>query len=71
MEKSGIVHAPIGKLSFAENKLVDNLMALVEQVVKQKPPSAKGTYLASMTLTSTMGPGIRLDPAKAHVAKEE
>jgi large subunit ribosomal protein L1 len=71
IEKAGVIHAPIGKLSFPENKLVDNLKALVEQVVKAKPASAKGIYLASMTLTSTMGPGIRIDPSKAYVVVED
>lgn len=65
VEKAGIVHAPIGKLSFDAKKLEENLGALVDQVIKAKPAAAKGTYLQSMSLTSTMGPGIKLDPAKA------
>lgn len=67
VEKGGIIHAPIGKLSFGEQQLADNLRALVEQVVKAKPATAKGTYLQSMTLSSTMGPGIKIDPTKAAV----
>jgi len=65
VEKAGIVHAPIGKVSFDAAKLADNFNALIEQVMKLKPAAAKGTYLQSMTLSSTMGPGIKLDPAKA------
>lgn len=65
VEKAGIVHAPLGKLSFSADKLAENLNALVDQVVRQKPAAAKGTYLQSMTLSSTMGPGIKLDPSKA------
>lgn len=72
VEKAGIVHAPIGKVSFDAEKLVDNFNALIEQVVKLKPAAAKGTYLQSMTLSSTMGPGIRLDAQRAQgqIAKE-
>lgn len=65
VEKAGIVHAPIGKVSFDANKLEENFNALIEQVIKLKPAAAKGTYLQSMTLSSTMGPGIKIDPAKA------
>jgi large subunit ribosomal protein L1 len=69
VEKAGIIHAPVGKISFDAQKLNDNFMALIEQVVRVKPPTAKGIYLQSITLTSTMGPGIRIDPAKAQSAK--
>ena len=69
VEKAGIVHAPVGKLSFDGAKLKDNLTALIDQVVRLKPAAAKGTYLQSMTLSSTMGPGIKLDPSKATAAK--
>jgi large subunit ribosomal protein L1 len=64
VEKAGIVHAPIGKLSFGAAQLLENLNAVLDQVVKAKPQAAKGTYLQSITLTSTMGPGIKLDPSK-------
>jgi large subunit ribosomal protein L1 len=63
VDKTGIVHAPIGKVSFPAQSLVDNAQALVESVVKAKPAAAKGKYLKSVTLSSTMGPGIRIDTA--------
>jgi len=65
VEKAGIVHAAIGKLSFGAEQLQDNFSALIEQVVKHKPVVAKGTYMQSVALTSTMGPGFKIDPAKA------
>jgi large subunit ribosomal protein L1 len=57
----GLIHVPMGKVSFSEDQLMDNLRALVSAVVGAKPSGAKGTYVRSMYLTSTMGPGIRLD----------
>ncbi len=65
VEKAGIVHAPIGRLSFDANQLKENLGALMEQIVRLKPAAAKGIYIQSISLSSTMGPGIRIDPAKA------
>jgi len=64
LDKTNIVHVAIGKMSFEDAKLVDNFRALMDAVVKAKPSAAKGTYLRSVTLTSTMGPGIRLNAAK-------
>jgi large subunit ribosomal protein L1 len=61
VDKTGIVHAPIGKTSFPSQSLVDNAHALVDSVVKAKPAAAKGKYLRSATLSSTMGPGIDID----------
>lgn len=61
VEKSGIVHAPIGKASFSEEALRGNLNALVEMIMRLKPSAAKGVYLKRVTLSSTMGPGIRVD----------
>lgn len=61
VEKAGIVHAPIGKVSFDAEKLQGNLVALVEALVKAKPSAAKGTYIKKISLSSTMGPGINLD----------
>jgi large subunit ribosomal protein L1 len=61
VEKAGIVHAPVGKLSFAEDKLQENILALVDALVKAKPPAAKGNYMKKMTLSSTMGPGVPID----------
>jgi large subunit ribosomal protein L1 len=59
--KAGNIHAPLGKTSFATNSLLANAHALVESIVKAKPAAAKGKYLKSVTLSSTMGPGIRID----------
>jgi large subunit ribosomal protein L1 len=63
VDKTGIIHAPLGKTSFAAQKLVDNAHALVDSIVRAKPPAAKGKYLKSVTLSSTMGPGIAIDTA--------
>jgi large subunit ribosomal protein L1 len=63
VDKEGIVHAPVGKVSFENNKIKQNLAALVEALNKAKPASAKGVYFKNATLSSTMGPGIRLDLA--------
>ncbi len=62
VEKAGIVHARIGKVSFAEKALAANADALIQALVRQKPSTAKGVYLRSITLSSTMGPGVRIDP---------
>jgi large subunit ribosomal protein L1 len=62
-EKAGIIHAGIGKASFDEGKLVENAKALVDAVQKAKPTGAKGTYLQKIAVSSTMGPGIRVDVA--------
>lgn len=63
VEKAGIVHAPVGKASFDVDKLKENLLALVEALVKAKPSAAKGTYIKKISLSSTMGPGLTLDIA--------
>lgn len=63
VEKAGIVHAPVGKASFDADKLKENLLALVEALVKAKPSAAKGTYIKKISLSSTMGPGLNLDIA--------
>jgi large subunit ribosomal protein L1 len=63
VDKTGNVHAPIGKASFAATQLVENLQAFLDTIVRAKPSAAKGTYLRSATLSSTMGPGVRLDTA--------
>jgi large subunit ribosomal protein L1 len=62
-EKAGIIHAGVGKASFDEDKLAENIRALVDAVQKAKPAGAKGTYLQKASLSSTMGPGVRLDVA--------
>lgn len=61
VEKAGIIHAPVGKVSFDAEKLKGNLLALVEALVKAKPSAAKGTYIKKISVSSTMGPGINLD----------
>jgi large subunit ribosomal protein L1 len=63
VDKTAIVHAPVGKVSFSEEKLLENLKTLVDTVLKAKPASAKGKYVKSIAISSTMGPGIRIDPA--------
>jgi large subunit ribosomal protein L1 len=63
VEKAGIVHAPIGKASFEAKKLQDNVNALLEVIIKAKPAAAKGVYLKGVSLSTTMGPGIKLDTA--------
>jgi large subunit ribosomal protein L1 len=61
-EKAGIVHSPVGKVSFGTDKLIENTMALLEMVIKLKPASSKGTYIKGIALSSTMGPGVKVDP---------
>lgn len=61
-EKAGIIHAPVGKASFGAEKLAENFNVLIELVMKMKPATAKGVYLQGITVSSTMGPGIKLDP---------
>jgi len=63
VERAGIVHAPVGKCSFEADKLEDNVRTLVEALIKAKPAAAKGTYMKSIILSSTMGPGIKIDPS--------
>ena len=66
VDKSGIVHAPIGKKSFAGDALEQNLQAFMEAIVRAKPAAAKGHYVRSVTVSSTMGPGVPVDPAGYH-----
>jgi large subunit ribosomal protein L1 len=61
LDRTAIIHVPIGKVSFETTKLYENLMALIEAIIKAKPSGAKGQYIRSATITSTMGPGIKLD----------
>ncbi len=61
VEKAGIVHAPVGKVSFEAGKLKENILALIDALMKAKPTAAKGNYLKKISLSSTMGPGINLD----------
>ena len=63
VDKGANVHAPVGKASFSEEQLYDNALAFLRELVRAKPAAAKGTYLKSVTISSTMGPGVALDPA--------
>tara|TARA_B100000927_G_scaffold97699_1_gene78905 strand:+ start:539 stop:1240 length:702 start_codon:yes stop_codon:yes gene_type:complete len=60
-DKAGIIHAPIGKMNFEAEKLVENAIALIDDLIKAKPASAKGKYMKNITISSTMGPGIKVD----------
>jgi len=64
LDKTNIIHTPLGKVSFGTEKLADNFNALLEAVIKAKPAAAKGQYLKSVTVASTMGPGIKVNPIK-------
>jgi large subunit ribosomal protein L1 len=66
-EKAGIVHGSVGKASFAPDKLAENITAFVDAVAKAKPQAAKGTYIQTVALSSTMGPGVKVDPATVTV----
>jgi large subunit ribosomal protein L1 len=62
-EKAGIVHAPMGKVSFGLEKLLENVSAFMDTILRLKPPASKGTYLRSIAISTTIGPGIKIDPA--------
>lgn len=64
IDKSGIIHSPMGRVSFGKDKLMQNLLTLVDAIVRAKPPAAKGTFLRTVTLATTMGPGIKVDTQK-------
>ncbi len=65
VDKAGIVHAPLGKISFREQALLENFAALVDAVVRARPAAAKGQYIRTIALSPTMGPSVRVDPARA------
>ena len=65
VDKGGNVHAPVGRISFTAEQLVDNAKSLIEAVVKAKPPTSKGVYVRSITLAGTMSPGVRVDKGVA------
>jgi large subunit ribosomal protein L1 len=69
VEKAGIVHVSVGRKSFSAEQLVDNATALIDALVRAKPASAKGTYLKKISISTTMGPGVRIDPSSVEVAK--
>ena len=64
VEKAGIVHAPLGRVSFGQEKLLENTAAFIDTIQKLKPSSSKGTYFRSIAISTTMGPGIKVDPAQ-------
>ncbi len=64
-DKAGNIHVPIGKVSFDQDKLIDNFFAVIESLLKAKPPAAKGQYMRSVTISSTMGPGVKISTQKA------
>jgi large subunit ribosomal protein L1 len=68
LDKTGIIHSPVGKISFSAQQLAGNAQALLAAVIKAKPAAAKGKYIQKITLTSTMGPGILIDPVEAEDA---
>jgi len=68
VDKAGIIHAVVGKKSFDAQKIVDNAAALIDAIVRAKPASAKGIYLKKITISTTMGPGIRIDPSSLPAA---
>ena len=68
VEKAGIVHAGVGKTSFDAAAIVANIQALTDAVMKAKPAGAKGTYLRKVAISSTMGPGVKVDPSSVHGA---
>jgi large subunit ribosomal protein L1 len=70
-DRTGIVHLPIGKLSFDERALLENYAALIDELVRAKPAVAKGRYLRSITLTTTMNPGVKVDPTRTRDILEE
>lgn len=68
-EKAGVIHVPIGKVSFDKKKLVENAMAIIESIIKAKPPTSKGRYLKRVAVSSTMGPGVKVDVNSLTAAK--
>jgi large subunit ribosomal protein L1 len=68
VEKAGIVHSPVGKVSFGAEKLQENVQALLETIIKLKPAASKGIYIKSISLSSTMGAGVRIDPLEVKSA---
>jgi large subunit ribosomal protein L1 len=71
VDKTGIVHAPVGKVSFASDRLLENARALVESILKARPSAAKGRYMKSVTVSSTMGPGVRIDAVGLEAAAKK
>lgn len=70
-DRYGNVHVPIGKASFSTGQLLENMRALIDELIRAKPAAAKGRYLRSVTLSTTMGPGVRLDPLRVRLSDED
>ena len=70
-DKVGNVHLPVGKVSFTKEQLIGNIEAVLDELQRAKPASAKGRYVRTVTVSSTMGPGVRIDPARVHETEEE
>jgi large subunit ribosomal protein L1 len=70
-DRTGIVHLPIGKISFDERQLLENYAALIDELVRAKPAVAKGRYLRTITLTTTMNPGVKVDPTRTRDILED
>lgn len=68
-EKAGVIHVPIGKVSFDKQKLVENAMVVIESIIKAKPPTSKGKYLKKVAVSSTMGPGVKVEIGSLTAAK--
>ena len=68
-EKAGLIHVPIGKVSFDDQKLIENAMAVINAIIKAKPPTSKGKYLKKVAVSSTMGPGVKVDVGRLTAAK--
>jgi large subunit ribosomal protein L1 len=66
VEKAGIIHAGVGKVSFDEDKILENIKAFADAVNRAKPAGAKGTYVKRVAVSTTMGPGVHVDPATVH-----
>ncbi len=64
VEKAGVVHVPMGKISFGQNRLLENIKTLMDVILRVKPPTSKGVYLRGIALSTTMGPGIKIDPVQ-------
>ena len=69
-DRVGNVHVPIGKVSFERAQLTENYRSAIDELIRAKPAAAKGRYLRSVTVSSTMGPGVKIDPAKARIVDE-
>ena len=63
VDKNGVLHLPIGKVSFSTEELMENFKKIMDTIVRERPAAAKGKYLQSVTVTSTMGPGVKIDPS--------